>query len=80
MTTKMATREETCPNCGKPGLEASRPWYGFIFGPILMVVGFVLGITTLGLSFILTLFGIFLWMPARSCPSCGWRQREGSRT
>jgi predicted RNA-binding Zn-ribbon protein involved in translation (DUF1610 family) len=70
---------ETCPNCGEKAIVRSRPWYGLVLGPVLMVIGFLLGIATLGISFILTLFGIFLWMPSRRCESCGWSQRSDSR-
>lgn len=72
----VTTIHQTCPNCGSPELRRERVWYGLILGPIFMVVGFLLGIATLGVSFILTIWGIFLWMPKEVCPDCGYDQRE----
>jgi predicted RNA-binding Zn-ribbon protein involved in translation (DUF1610 family) len=73
------SRTNTCPNCGEDAITRSRPWYGYFLGPLFILVGFLFGIVTLGLSFILTLFGIFLWQPAKSCSACGWRQRDSNR-
>lgn len=70
-----STTRGSCPNCGSDALRSERAWHGLILGPIFMVVGFLFGIATLGVSFILTIWGIFLWMPKEVCDDCGYDQR-----
>lgn len=62
-----------CPECGGPTEESRRPLRA-LFGFTLLVVGLVLFVMTLGASFILSVYGVFMMMPQRRCKACGWRE------
>jgi len=67
------SRDKPCPECGEPTDERVRPLRATI-GFILVVTGLLLFLMTLGASFVLSVYGVFMMAPQRRCTSCRWRE------
>ena len=70
-----ATDIEACPECDADALVRRRSWIGFPIGAVLLMVGFLAAIPTLGFSFVVSLYGVFLMVPRTRCRKCGWKKR-----
>ena len=66
---------EVCPECGSQRLTRGRSATGFVAGALLVLIGFLGFLWTLGLSFVLALWGVFLMVPHTKCRACGWKMR-----
>ncbi|MEZ4460291.1 MAG: hypothetical protein R3E66_11310 [bacterium] len=42
-------------------------------GALMVFVSFLLFLPTLGVSFILGVYGVFMMVPRAECPSCDWK-------
>ena len=69
-------RIQACPDCGDTGLRRKRPILGALFGGLLILVGFAFFLPTLGLSLVLSLWGVLIAVPRMVCGVCGWERRE----
>lgn len=65
-----------CPECGHEDLNRRRSAVGFAFGAILLMLGFLVALPTLGASMILCVVGVFMMVPRTRCPECGWSKRN----
>lgn len=66
----------TCPECDSERLRHGRRPIGYPVGALFVLIGFLAALPTLGFSFILTLFGVFLMVPRTRCRDCGYSERS----
>ncbi|TDP73579.1 hypothetical protein [Bradymonas sediminis] len=64
-----------CPECGSDSVHTRRSIIGVVFGWILVTVGFLAAFPTMCISFILSIWGVFLIMPKHRCKDCRWKTR-----
>lgn len=71
-----AHRISACPACGSPELRRKRPIFGALAGGVLIVLGLAFFLPTVGLSIVLSLWGVLIAVPRMICETCGWERRE----
>jgi hypothetical protein len=66
-------KAKPCPRCKTPTL-AKRTLWRLLLGAALVFLSFLLFFPTVGVSFILGIYGVFLMVPRRECAQCGWHE------
>lgn len=64
---------ERCPECGGQDLKRGRAWLRALGGFVIVILGCLFAIPTLGLSLVFTLWGVFLIIERTTCRECGWQ-------
>ena len=67
------TTPKSCPECGNRDLDARREPSRFILGWLLIVVGTLTALPTLGITLFLVILGVSWTAPRLRCNECGWR-------
>lgn len=62
-----------CPQC-RADLEERRPIWKLLMGAFLVLMAFLLFLPTIGVSFILGVYGVFMMIPRRECVACQWHE------
>jgi len=62
-----------CPECHSTKIEKRRSIFRILLGMVLIFLGIVFAIPTVGLSLVLLLWGVFLTAPRPACAECGWK-------
>jgi DNA-directed RNA polymerase subunit RPC12/RpoP len=67
------TTPKQCPECGHRDLDARRDPGRFALGWLLIAVGTLTALPTLGITLFLVILGVSWTAPRLRCPECGWR-------
>jgi len=62
-----------CPKCQTETIPVGSH-FRKAFGALLVFASFLLFFPTIGVSFILGVYGVFMTIPRKECPSCKWHE------